>query len=187
LASQPDAAWVEVDVRDGAKGPLVVQVLKRRVAARAQKHQEGPGETLVVIRYRDREKQHVVKVDYYLSNASPEVPLAEFARVAKAEHRIEECLQRGKSEVGLSDYEVRSWLGWHHHQTLSLLASWFLVNETHRGKKIHSGDHASTSPGRHRPHPSRGQPVFHARPYPPRARKTPPTQRTRPLLSLEAS
>ena len=187
LASQPDAAWTEVDVRDGAKGPLVVRILKRCVAARSSKHKEGPGETLVVIRYHDREKQHVVKVEYYLSNASPEVPLAEFARVAKAEHRIEECLQRGKSEVGLSDYEVRSWLGWYHHQTLSLLASWFLVNETDRGKKIHPGDHVSTSPGRHRPHPSRGQPMLHARPHPPRARKTTATQRTCSLLPLEAA
>jgi SRSO17 transposase len=186
LASQPDTAWTEVDVRDGAKGPLVIQILKRSVAARSQKHKEGPAETLVVIRYRDREKQHVVKVDYYLSNASSDVPVPEFARVAKAEHRIEECLQRGKSEVGLSDYEVRSWLGWYHHQTLSLLASWFLVNETRQGKKNHSGDDPSTSPRRHRPHPSPSQPVLHTRPHPGRTRKATPTQRTRALLPLEA-
>jgi len=46
-----------------------------------------------VIRYRDRDQEQVVKVDYYLSNAAPETALEEFARVAKAEHRIEECLQ----------------------------------------------------------------------------------------------
>jgi len=34
-----------------------------------------------------------VKVDYYLSNAAPETPLWQFARVAKAEHRIEDCIQ----------------------------------------------------------------------------------------------
>ena len=56
-------------------------------------------------------------------------------RVAKAEHRIEECLQRAKSETGLADYEVRTWAGWHHHQTLSLLACWFLVQETLLGKE----------------------------------------------------
>ena len=36
---------------------------------------------------------------------------AEFARVAKAEHRIEECLERAKSEAGLADYQVRTWEG----------------------------------------------------------------------------
>ena len=77
----------------------------------------------------------VVKTDYYLSNAELETPLAEFCRAAKAEHRIEECIQRGKGEAGLADYEVRNWIGWHHHQTLSLLASWFLNVETRRAKK----------------------------------------------------
>ena len=55
--------------------------------------------------------------------------------MAKAEHRIEECLQRSKSEAGLADYEVRNWTGWQQHQTLSLLATWFLERETQRGKK----------------------------------------------------
>jgi hypothetical protein len=77
----------------------------------------------------------VVNVDYYLSNAAPEVPLEEFGRVAKAEHRIEQCIQRSKSEAGLDQYEVRNWTGWYHHQTLSLIATWFLVTETRRGKK----------------------------------------------------
>ena len=55
--------------------------------------------------------------------------------MAKAEHRIEECLQRRKSEAGLADYEVRKWTGWQQHQTLSFLATWFLERETQRGKK----------------------------------------------------
>ena len=63
--------------------------------------------------------------------------------MAKAQHRIEECLERAKSEAGLADYEVRTWEGWHHHQTLSLLATWFLTQETRRGKKSDAGDHGS--------------------------------------------
>ncbi len=124
-----------IDVRDGSKGPLVVEVVKRRVVARTHRRQQGDEEMLVVIRYRDRDNQQVVKVDYYLSNAVPETPLGELARVAKAEHRIEECLQRSKSEAGLADYEVRNWTGWQHHQTLSLLATWFLVTGNRCGGK----------------------------------------------------
>ena len=88
-----------------------------------------------MIRYRDRDHHEVVKVDSYLSNAAIETPLWECARVATAEHRIEEGLQRSKSETGGADYEVRHWTGWQHHQTLSLLATWCLVRETARGKK----------------------------------------------------
>ena len=80
-----------------------------------------------------------MKYDYHLSNAHPDTPLKELARVVKAEHRVEDCIKRAKSEAGLSDYEVRTWAGWYHHQTLSLIATWFLIKETRRGKKIYSG------------------------------------------------
>ncbi len=63
------------------------------------------------------------------------MPLEEFARVTKAAHRVEECIERAKGEAGLADYQVRNWIGWHHHQTLSLIAAWFLNKETRRGKK----------------------------------------------------
>jgi len=135
LAAQDATTWTRLDVRDGAKGPLIVECLKRRVAARTDKQKPAPDEVLVAIRYKDRDEDRVVKTDYYLSNASADTPLLEFARVAKAEHRIEECLQRSKSEAGLGDYELRNWVGWQHHQTLSLIATWFLVCETRRGKK----------------------------------------------------
>ena len=105
---------------------------------------------VVVSRYRERDSQKVVKVDFYLSNAVPETPLAAFARVAKAEHRIEECLQRSKSEAGLADYEGRHWTGWHHHHTLSFIATWFLVTETHRGKKTDPGDDLAPDARGHR-------------------------------------
>lgn len=134
-ASLGDAAWTEVDVRNGAKGPLVVETVKQRVVGRTSQRQEGHAEVLVVLRYRDRDNQRVLKTDYYLSNAAPETELQTCARVAKAEQRIEECIQRSKSEAGLGDYEVRNWKGWHHHQTLSLIATWFFVTASRRGKK----------------------------------------------------
>jgi len=138
--------WNTIDVRDGAKGPIIVEAVKRQVIGRTDKGVEGHEEVLVVIRYKDRDDRRVVKTDYYLSNGTFDIELADFVRVAKAEHRIEECIQRSKSEAGLADYEVRTWRGWHHHQTLSLIATWFLVTETRRGKKIHTGDYGPTTP-----------------------------------------
>ena len=38
--------------------------------------------------------------------------------------RWEASFKEGKAEVGLGQYEVRGWVGWHHHMTL--LALWFL-------------------------------------------------------------
>jgi SRSO17 transposase len=129
-------AWTTIDVRDGSKGPLVIEATKVRVRAKTAPGEDHE-ETLIVI--REPQADGSVKHDYYLSNAPVETDLSEFARVSKAAHRIEECFERAKGESGLADYEVRTWRGWHHHQTLSLIATWFLTQETRRGKKTHAG------------------------------------------------
>jgi SRSO17 transposase len=136
-AALPEDAWTRIDVRDGEKGPLVIEVVKRRVQARTETGGTGSEELLFVT--REAQSDGKFKHDYYLSNADSEVPLGELARVSRAAHRIEECFRRGKSEAGLGDYQVRNWRGWHHHQTLSLLAAWFLNQETRRGKNQDPG------------------------------------------------
>jgi hypothetical protein len=135
-------------------------VVKRRVAPRTHRRQQGAEELLVGIRYRDRDQAQVVKVDDYLSNAAPQTPLAALARGAKAEHRIEACMERSKSEAGLADYEVRHWTGWQQHQTLSLLATWFLVWETERGKKMDPCNHLTADSSGHRHDLARGVSVW---------------------------
>lgn len=179
--------WTKIDVRDGAKGPLIVEAIKRRVVARTNNRQEGHDEVLVVIRYRDRDNKKVLKTDFYLSNANAETELEEFARVAKAEQRIEECIQRSKSEAGLADYEVRNWNGWHHHQILSLIASWFLVTESLRGKKMDTGNHASTNPRRHFVDPALRVRMRYHLPHASRTREAIDPQRTSSLLPLETT
>ena len=186
-ASRDESEWTEIDVRDAAKGPLVVEAIKRPVVGRTHRRQQGHEEMLVIIRYRDRDDHHVVKTDYYLSNASADTPLEQFTRVAKAEHRIEECIQRSKSEAGLADYEVRNWKGWHHHQTLSLIATWFLVTEARRGKKMDPGDHRGSSQRRRLVDPAPRLRMRYHLPHPTRAPTTPRTKRTRSPLSLETT
>jgi SRSO17 transposase len=180
VAAVPASAWTRIDVRDGAKGPLVIEVLKRRVQPRTETGGTGPEELLFLTRERQSDKTY--KHDSYLSNAGPEVPLSELARVSKAAHRIEECFERAKGEAGLADYQVRNWMAWHHHQTLSLLAAWFLDQETRRGKNRDAGVDltavASSDRGRDRgptrhPSPWEAVPTKHA---------LAGTQRTSPVL-----
>ena len=179
--------WTKVDVRDGSKGPLVVELVKRRVVARTDKRQEGHEEVLVVIRFLERDTRRVVQTDYYLSNATADTHEAEFARVAKAEHRIEECIQRAKSEAGLADYEVRNWKGWHHHQILSLIATWFLVTEARRGKKMDTGDHSAADSRRHQFHTAPRLRMRYSLAHPARTRAVAHAQRTRSPLPLETA
>jgi len=133
-AAQPSRAWTTIEIRAGEKGPLIVDAMKRRVSAKTDRRRAGPDELLVV--FREKQADGTFKHDYALSCASAETPLPELARVFNAEHRIEQCLQRAKGEAGLSHYQVRTWRGWHHHQTLSLIATWFLTQEARRGKNM---------------------------------------------------
>jgi SRSO17 transposase len=64
---------------------------------------------------------------YYLTHAPETTTLAELVRVAGTSWTIETCFEEAKGEVGLDQYEVRSWTGWHRHLTLAMLAHAYLA------------------------------------------------------------
>ena len=181
-AALPETAWQTVEVRDGEKGPVEVQVAWTLVQARTEGQPSDVAELLVV--FRERQGDGAWKHDYLLANAALGTPAAEFARVFKAQHRVEECLQRAKGEAGLADYQVRTWQGWHHHQTLALLATWFLTQETRRGKNPDAGTDGAAGAGDDRWHaePIAGPPSAGA--YSPHHEPPFATQRTSTALPL---
>jgi SRSO17 transposase len=149
-------SWTRLTVRDGEKGPVAIEMVKRRVQTRLERKRTGPEEWLVVTRrpladesplepqaWRDATDQDArYRYHYYLTPTQTheseleEPSLAELARVIKAGTCIEASFKRGKSEVGMDEYQVRTWEGWHHHMTLALIAVWFLIGETHRGQQL---------------------------------------------------
>jgi SRSO17 transposase len=134
---QPKKRWRYFTVRDGEKGPLRVKALQQWVQTRDEDGGPGPRERLVVIQSVEEKP----RTWYVLSNAPKEVGLAQIVVAHSERHRIEELFEEGKGEVGLDHYEVRSWTGWHHHMTLTLLALWFLQLERLRlGEKKSGSD-----------------------------------------------
>ena len=123
-ARQPHHRWQTVEVRAGEKGWVRVEALTVRVQTTYQHRHLGPEERLVV-----RRGLGATSMSYHLSNATAEVSLATLVQAKGQHHQVEQCFAEGKGEVGLGHYEVRSWVGWHHHMTLSLLALWFLAGE----------------------------------------------------------
>jgi hypothetical protein len=131
-------------------------MVKRRVQTRLERKRTGPEEWLVVTRRplsddraleprasRDATDQDVrYRYHYYLMPTDgdevvfKEPSLGELARVIKAGSCIEASFKRGKGEVGMDEYQVRTWQGWHHHMALSLISVWFLIGETHRGQQL---------------------------------------------------
>ena len=134
-ARQPAWRWKTITIRDGEKGPLRVRALKRRMQTKEEDGHGGPTETVLVVRPLDQPG-----VTYYaLSNVKRDIKLATIAWVKGQRHRIEEILEAGNGEVGLDHYEVRGWVGWHHHMTLTFLALWFLTLEKRRVGKKNAG------------------------------------------------
>jgi SRSO17 transposase len=119
-AALPDAAWRRLSAGAGAKGERLYDWARVRLA----RLQAPPWEHWLLIR---RSHSKPEECAYYVVFAPAETTLAALARVAGRRWTIEECFEAGKQEVGLGDYEIRSWQGWYRHITLALLALAFLA------------------------------------------------------------
>lgn len=127
MATLPTGAWERLRFREGTKGAQVAHFAAVRFVV---ERDDLPGPELWLVIERSCDQAPYVK--YYLSNASRDRPLLELARAGHSRWPIEDCFLRGKQEVGLDDYEVRGWRGFHHHMTLVMLALWFLVLQARR-------------------------------------------------------
>jgi SRSO17 transposase len=126
----PEGAWQRLQVREGAVGPLVFEFAAVRVWA--VRHRQ-PGPPIWVLIRRSLEESPEVK--YYVSNGGAETPLSVLALAACTRHQVEDFFEDTKGYLGLSQYETRSWVGWHHHMTLVGLAHLFVSVTRLRLKK----------------------------------------------------
>jgi len=149
----PPTTWRRHLLNEGAKGPQVAEMACVRAVA-VRDRLPGP-DVWVVLR---RGLGPAAELKAFLSNAPPDLPAAEetLAQRSAARWPVERGIEEGKGEVGLDHYEVRGWVGWHHHVTLSFLAHHVLVQARLRlGGKKPGPDRA---PGA-RPAPRRAAPA----------------------------
>lgn len=135
-AALPSSAWKRLRFREGTKGTQQAHFAALRFVP---ERDDLPGPELWLVIERSCDQAPYIK--YYLSNAAPTCPVLEMAQAGHSRWQIEDCFLRGKQEVGLDDYEVRGWRGYHHHLTLVMLAHWFLVLQKRRLGKKNRGRH----------------------------------------------
>ena len=121
-ARLPVRAWRRYTIKEGSKGPLACEFAFLRVT---ESRGNLPAGQLWLILRRNLDDPAVIK--YYFSNAPAHTPLSEFVRISGMRWPIEIIFEEAKGEVGFDHYEMRSWLGWHHHMLLASLAHHFLV------------------------------------------------------------
>ena len=116
----PANAWAQLSVGAGTKGPRVFDW-----AALTINHPYGKAWQRFLLLRRSRSSP--AEITAYLVFGAADTPLAEMARIAGRRWAIEESFAQSKSEVGLDQYEVRSWVGWHRHMTLAMTAQALLA------------------------------------------------------------
>ena len=132
----PAGGWHRLSAGDGAKGPRLYDWAYLPYGSDA-----APGwEKGLLIRRSIAEPDELA---FYLTHAADGTALADLVQVAGTRWAIEACFEAAKGEVGLDQYEVRSWTGWHRHVTLAMLAHAYLAVL----RKVAVGGRAHARPG----------------------------------------
>jgi SRSO17 transposase len=119
-AKVPPEGWQRLSAGEGAKGPRLYDWAYTPYRGGAP---AGWEKGLLVRRKLDEPDE----LAFYLTLAPEGTGLATLVRVAGTRWTIEACFEAAKGEVGLDQYEVRSWTGWHRHVTLAMLAHAYLA------------------------------------------------------------
>ena len=115
--------WHRLAVHLGEKGPIEYDwACARVVDSRARM----PGDDVwLLVR---RSVSNPTKLAYYLSNADATATLELLAHIANTRYTIEQCFEEAKDDVGLDQYEVRTWPSWHRFITLGMMALAWLAS-----------------------------------------------------------
>lgn len=126
-----DFFWYRRKVSEGTKGPIEYEFTKKRIIL---SHHGLPQKTvwLLIRRTVGEDRQY----SYFISNAPTSVRLATLVWLSGLRWSIEQCFEETKTELGMDQYEVRKFPGWHHHILTCMLGHFFLWHMKIRlGKK----------------------------------------------------
>ena len=136
-AELPEEAWREIRVAEGSQGPRSYMFGAQRVRLTRK---GKPGEEAWAVYRRNLDGS---EPRYYLSNAPEGTTLETLACVGGSRWPIETEFETDKGDVGLDEYETRSWAGWHHHIAMCLLGGAFLLGLQQDWGEKDAPDHPS--------------------------------------------
>jgi SRSO17 transposase len=115
LGEVPPGAWHRLSCGHGAKGPRLYDWAVTRTNC---PEPERYARWLLV----RRSVSDPADVAFFACGGPPGTALNDLVRVAGARWAVEDLFELAKGDCGLGEYEVRSWVGWYRHVTLSLFA-----------------------------------------------------------------
>jgi SRSO17 transposase len=120
-ASLPASSWYRRTVSEGTKGPIAYTFARQRVTLCKE---SLPERTVWLVLKRTVGADPVAS--YYMSNAPVSTPWRTLVWRSGLRWAVEQCFEEGKTELGMDQYEVRKYPGWHHHMLTTMLAHFFL-------------------------------------------------------------
>lgn len=125
----PEHAWEKQKIRQTTKGWLQALIHCQTVWTWDRVEQQARKCTLIVRKTLNNQAKPV-DVKYSLSNGFlDDYTTEEFAYFQAQRYWVERNFDDGKNELGLSDYQVRKWIAWHHHHAIVMMAMLFMLKE----------------------------------------------------------
>lgn len=135
--------WRRLKIKDTTRGPMIWEVKAARVhlviAPDEQHPKPRPTDREYWLIFARHVRDRTVK--YFVSNAPASVPLLEMLQVGFGRWHIEKSFERGKQEIGLDAFEVRTYRSLQRHWLCSMIAMLFLAEQTARLRGEKSTDH----------------------------------------------
>lgn len=117
---------IEKKIRKTHKGWLRLRVHKAKIWLSESGSGEIKERTLIITQTLDGKKE----TRYSISNGELEAYTHhEYAYFIAQRYRVERTFDDSKNELGMSDYQIRKWMGWHHHHALVFMAGLFLLKQ----------------------------------------------------------
>jgi SRSO17 transposase len=113
--------WYRREVSEGTKGPIVYEFTRRNIILSASGLPQR--EVCLLIR---RTIEGPVKYSFFICNVPASTKLNTLIWLSGMRWAIEQCFEETKTELGMDHYEVRKFMGWHHHILTCMLAHFFL-------------------------------------------------------------
>jgi SRSO17 transposase len=126
--SLPQERWQRVTWREGTKGPMTSRFATARVLP-SHSYQHGGLKEEPLWLLVEWPEDEAAPTKFWFANLPEDASLLSLVRLAKIRWWIEQGYQQLKDELGLDHYEGRTWQGWHHHVTMTMLAFGFLTLE----------------------------------------------------------
>ena len=128
-SEQPKDAWKAITIRESTKGKLTFHYLHAKVWIRTTSDGNREREyrqIRIIIRANEVNNEDL---KFSVSNAPDSISIERLACMQGQRFWIERAFEDSKGTIGMADYQLRKWRGWHHHMSLVLVAHLFLLRE----------------------------------------------------------